>query len=93
MMGHPLTGLFYSVQFERDPHEAIDWIVDDLVPGGRLGDTAEELAAAIDATLASGVSLTELDMSRARRLDEETLRSFLLALRSRLRAAEPSGSS
>lgn len=90
MTGHPLTGLFYCIQFERNPFDAIDYVVNDLVPSGRINKTAAELAAAIDATLVSGISLTELDLSPARTLDDETLRSFLVALRERLQAAHPS---
>ena len=78
------------IQFERNPSDAIDRIVNDLVAKGKVGQTAAELAAAIDATLASGISLTELDMSPERALDEETLRTFLVALRHRLRATDSS---
>lgn len=88
--GNPLTGLFYCIQFERNPSDAIDRIVNDLVAKGKIGQTAAELVAAIDATLASGISLPELDMSPARALDEETLRSFLVALRHRLQATDSS---
>lgn len=72
------------------PKRAIDRIVNDLVAKGKIGQTAAELVAAIDATLASGISLPELDMSPARALDEETLRSFLVALRHRLQATDSS---
>ena len=88
---HPLTGLFYCIQFERNPSDAIDRVVNlafhhPVV----IGKTAAELAAAIDATLASGISLTDLDMSGEHKLDDETLRSFLVALRHRLQGTEPS---
>lgn len=89
-MGHPLAGLFYCVQFERDPYEAIDWIVDVLIPSGKFGETSTQLASKIDATLATGEPLTHLDMSE-RNLSDETLRKFLRALRTRLPQNGPSG--
>jgi hypothetical protein len=84
MMGHPLTKLFYCIQFERNPFGSIDWIVNELVPSGKLKMTASELANAIGATLASGIALKELDLSQSDNIDEETLLAFLSALQQRL---------
>lgn len=81
---HPLTGVFYCIQFDRDPLRSVDRIVDVLIPNGMLGRrTAPEFLRAIDDTLASGESLTRLDMSEFG-LSEEHLRRFLVALRLRL---------
>lgn len=90
MTGHPLTGLFYCVQFSRDLLKAIDWIVDVLIPSGKFGETSTQLASKIDATLATGESLTHLDMSE-RNLSDETLREFLRELRKRLPQSDLSG--
>lgn len=80
---HPLTLLFYSIQFSRDPFNAVQHIVDKLLPGKQLGTSAAELAGDIDAELASGESLTRYDMSEYG-LSDATLRAFLVALRARL---------
>jgi len=80
-----LGGVFYSVQFERDPRDSIDYIVDVLLPSDMLGISSSELAAAIDAALLSAESLTRYDRSEYG-LSDETLRAFLVALRTRLAA-------
>jgi len=80
---HPLTCLFYSIQFQRDPFTHIEHIVDRLLPRRQLGTSAAELAGDIDAALASGESLAPLDMSEYG-LTDETLRAFLVELRARL---------
>ena len=84
MPPHLLTGLFYVVQFDADPHLAIDRIVTMLIPRGMMGETADELAADIDVALANTAEpLAHLNMSR-HPLSEEQVRSFLAALRVRL---------
>lgn len=81
---HPLTGVFYCIQFDPDPLQSVDRIVDELIPSGMLGKrTGPEFMRAIDDTLSSGESLTRLDMSEFG-LTEEHLRAFLVALRARL---------
>ena len=80
---HPLVALFYVVQFQLDPHLAIDGIVTTLIPRGMIGETVESLAAKIDAALANTEPLTHLNMSD-RPLSDEQVRTFLAALRARL---------
>lgn len=79
-----LVGVFYSVMFERDPVQGVDYIVDVLLPSKRLNSTSAELLHEIDAVLDSGESLTPYDMSEFE-LSDDVLRTFLEALRARLR--------
>ncbi len=81
-----LTGVFYCIQFERVPVEAVDRIL-RLVATGGLGVTLRELAAAIDGALGGHEPLMSFDFSGGRH-SEAMLREFLVALRARLASTD-----
>ena len=70
--------LIYPVQFERDPVEGIDRVLDQIVRGGALGGNAAEYAAAVDAALRSDEPLALLIPQPH---SESVIRTYLAELR------------
>jgi hypothetical protein len=86
MAADRLAGVFYCIQFERDPMLAVDRLVRMAEPDKGLGMTARELIDLIDIALKSSEPVSRFDMSE-RNIPEQVLRDFLAELRLRLLAS------
>jgi len=73
----------YPVQFDRDPCDGIDRVLDIVVDKRALGADRDEYSAAVDAALNSTDQLAGLIPQPH---PEATVRAYLTALRPRLRA-------
>ncbi len=76
-----LRMLIYPIQFDSDPREGIDRVVDQVVFAEHLRLAVTDVIAAIDAGLASDAKLSELIPQSH---SEVVIRGFLAALRVRL---------
>jgi hypothetical protein len=77
-----IRGLIYGVQFERDPVDAIDRVVEYVLSGALLRTPPREHLAAIRAALASDEQLAGLIPQDYH--DEATIRRYLAELARRL---------
>lgn len=76
-----LRMLIYPIQFDEDPVNGIDRVVEQVVHAEHLQLTVADVLAAIDAGLASQSRLSELIPQPH---SEAVIRGFLSALRARL---------
>jgi hypothetical protein len=81
-----LRALIYPIQFDPQPVEGIDRVLKMVVFADHLKLQVPDVIAAIDAGLASNVSLSELIPQGH---SEAVIRSFLAAVRTRLESETP----
>lgn len=79
-----VRGVLYSVQFEADPVDGIDQVLDRVLDGSLLDAAPSEHLAAIRAALASDEELADLLPQEYH--DEETIRRYLAELARRIEA-------
>jgi hypothetical protein len=80
--GH-IRAVLYGIQFERNPLDGIDRILEQVVRGGALGATPKQYLESIQSALASGRPLAEL---LPQGHSEETIRRYLTELAHRIQA-------
>ena len=80
-----VSGLIYPIQFERDPIEGVDRVLEIVVGRQAMGATREDFAAAVDVALSSDESLAKLIPQPH---SEAVIRAYLAELQKRL-ANEP----
>lgn len=83
-----ISGLLYPIQFERDPADGIDRVLEMVVDRRAMNGTPEEYAAAVDAALQSDEQLAKLIPQPH---SEAVIRAFLTALRPHLPPAPSAG--
>jgi hypothetical protein len=76
-----IRALIYPVQFERNPVDGLDRVLEVVVDRRALGASREDYAAAVDAALASDEPLSRLIPQPH---SEAVIRAFLAELRTRL---------
>jgi len=82
-----IRALLYPVQFERDPVDGIDRVMEQVVRKRALGLAPADYLALVRAALASNANLTSL---LPQPHSESVVRSYLREVECRL-AAEPQG--
>ena len=80
-----VRGLIYPIQFDRDPVDGVDRVLEIVVGRRAMGATREDFSAAVDAALSSDESLAQLIPQPH---SEAVIRAYLSELRKRL-ANEP----
>ena len=80
--GH-IRAVLYGIQFEKDPLDGVDHVLEQVVRGGALSSTPEQYLASIRTALASDVSLAELIPQPH---SEATIRRYLTELERRIAA-------
>ncbi len=80
--GH-IRAVLYGIQFEPDPLDGIDRILEQVVRGGALGATPMQYLESIQSALASGKPLAGL---LPQPHSEETIRRYLRELANRIQA-------
>jgi hypothetical protein len=76
-----ISALLYPIQFERDPVDGIDRVLQVIVRARALDGSPEQYAAAVDAALRSDESLSQLIPQPH---SEPVIRTYLAVLRPRL---------
>jgi hypothetical protein len=81
--GH-IRALLYPIQFEGDPLDGVDRVLQKVVEIGALRSSPKQDLATIRSALASEIRLAELIPQRH---SEETIRRYLTELERRLQAS------
>jgi alkanesulfonate monooxygenase SsuD/methylene tetrahydromethanopterin reductase-like flavin-dependent oxidoreductase (luciferase family) len=76
-----ISALLYPIQFERDPVDGLDRVLEMVVRARALDGSPEQYAAAIDAALRSDEQLSRLIPQPH---PEPVIRTYLAALRARV---------
>lgn len=78
--GH-IRAVLYGIQFEKDPLDGLDRVMQQVVQGDALSATPERYLVSIQTALASDTPLAELIPQHH---SEETVRRYLRALECRI---------
>lgn len=80
--GH-IRAVLYGIQFEKNPLDGVDWVMQQVVLAGALQSTPRQYLESIQTALASQRPLAEL---LPQPHSEETIRLYLTELEHRIQA-------